>query len=91
MSDRDLAIAAEVGAVREGRATAALVLGLLGLVFGVLAPFALVLGYRSLRAIQGSDEWLTGKRSALTGLLAGAVGTLVAVAGTGYWLCAAFS
>jgi hypothetical protein len=91
MGDRHLALAASTGSVREGRATSALVLGLLGLVFGVFAPFALFLGYRSLRTIGGSDEWLTGRWSALTGVVAGAVGTLVILVGTGFWLWAAFS
>jgi hypothetical protein len=91
VNDRYLTLAAAVGAVRERRATTALVLGLLGLLFGVFAPFALVVGYRSLRAIRGSDGWLTGQWAALAGMLLGAFGTLLILVGTGYWLSAAFS
>ena len=91
MGNRYLAAAAASGSVRERRAALALVLGILGLVFGILAPFALVLGYRSLQAIHGSHEWLTGQWWALTGMLAGALGTIVMLVGIGYWLFAAFS
>jgi hypothetical protein len=77
--------------MRERRATTALVLGLLGLFFGIFAPFAIVSGYRSLRDIQRAHGRLTGQASALTGIVAGALGTFALVVGVGWWLWSAFS
>jgi hypothetical protein len=75
--------------LRERRATTALLLGLLGLFFGILAPFALVSGVRSLRDIQRARGRLTGEASALTGIIGGALGSAALVVGVSWWLWSA--
>jgi hypothetical protein len=69
-------------------ATRALVLGLLSLPFGVLAPFAIWSGARSLRRIRASDGELKGATRATSGLVGGVVGLSTLVAGVAYWLLA---
>ncbi len=65
---------------RDRAATRALVLGLLGLWFGIFAPFAIWSGARSLLRIQTSDGVLTGGASAGVGLVTGLVGLAAVVA-----------
>lgn len=72
--------------MRDRAATRALVLGLLGLPFGIVAPFAVWTGVRSLRRIRRAKGELTGETSALLGLVAGLLGVATLVVGTGYWL-----
>ena len=74
--------------MKDREATTALVLGLLGLPFGVFAPFAVWTGVRSLRRIRAAGGELTGETSALLGLVAGLLGVAVIVAGTAYWFLA---
>jgi hypothetical protein len=74
--------------VRDRSATRALVLGLLSLPFGVLSPFAIAAGWRSLRRIRGSGGTSTGAFSATIGLLGGAIGAILLVAGLLAWLAA---
>jgi hypothetical protein len=77
-----------LAAVRDRSATRALVLGLLSLPFGILSPFAIWSGGRSLRRIQTSRGTIRGAGSALAGLLAGLAGAIFLVAGVLYWLFA---
>jgi hypothetical protein len=65
------------------------VLGLLALWFGVFAPLAIFSAARSLRRIRASNGELRGAGSATTGLVAGAIGMVVILAGVGYWILAA--
>lgn len=74
--------------MRDRAATRALVLGLLGLWFGVFAPFAIFSGARSLRRISASQGELKGAAAATGGLVAGIVGLATIVAGVAYWLLA---
>jgi hypothetical protein len=64
------------------------VLGLLGLPFGIFAPFAVWSGARSLRRIGASGGELTGTGSALLGLVAGLIGVAALAGGTAYWFLA---
>ena len=75
--------------MRDRGATRALVLGLLALWFGVFAPFAIFSATRSLLRIRASSGALGGAGSATAGLVAGAIGMVVIVAGIGYWILAA--
>jgi hypothetical protein len=75
--------------MRDRGATRALVLGLLAMWFGVFAPFAIFSATRSLLRIRASNGELSGAASATTGLVAGAIGMVVIVAGIGYWVLAA--
>jgi hypothetical protein len=75
--------------MRDRGATRALVLGLFALWFGVFAPFAIFSATRSLLRIRASNGELQGSARAMTGLVAGAIGMLVIVAGVGYWILAA--
>lgn len=61
-------------------------LGLLSLPFGIVSPFAIVSGGRSLRRIRTSEGALHGAASALIGLLAGLTGAFFLVAGILFWL-----
>ncbi len=70
---------------RERSATRALVLGLLALPFGIVAPFALLAGTSSLRRIHASDGALTGDTSAWVGVVGGLLGLTVVLVGTAYW------
>ena len=73
---------------REASATRALVLGLLGLPFGIFAPFAVWAGARSLLNIRNSPGNLTGEGSAFIGLDAGLIGVAFLIIGTAYWILA---
>ena len=57
--------------------------------FGVFAPFAIFSATRSLRRIRASNGELRGAGSATAGLVAGAIGMIVIVAGIAYWILAA--
>ncbi len=72
--------------VRDRSAMRALVLGLLALPFGVLSPFAIVSGIRSLRRIQCSGGTATGRFYAAVGLLGGVMGAVFLVGGVIFWL-----
>lgn len=72
--------------MRDLDATRSVVLGVLGLFCGILAPFALLTGLNSLRRIRASRGTLSGENSAAFGLMAGIIGTLFLVGGTIYWL-----
>jgi hypothetical protein len=72
--------------VRDRSATRALVLGLLSLVFGILSPFAIWSGSRSLSRIHASHGDLHGTGAALAGLMSGLAGAAFLVAGLLYWL-----
>jgi len=74
--------------MRDRSATRALLLGLLGLPFGILAPFAVYAAARSLWRIRSSNGELRGGGSATIGLVAGLVGLAAFAAGTTYWLLA---
>jgi len=73
---------------RDRAATRALVLGLLGLWFGIFAPFAIWSGARSLLRIRSSDGALIGGASAGVGLITGLVGLAAVVIGIAYWVLA---
>ena len=75
--------------MRDRAATRALVLGLLSLPFGVLAPFAIWSGARSLRRIRASGGKLRGATRAAAGLIAGSISLATIVVGTVYWVLAA--
>jgi hypothetical protein len=74
--------------MRDRAATRALVLGLLGLPFGVFAPFAIWSGGRSLRRIRISNGELKGATSATIGLVAGIIGLASLILGVAYWFLA---
>ena len=74
--------------MRDRAATRALVLGLLGLPFGVFAPFAIWSGGRSLRRIRISNGELRGATSATIGLVAGIIGLASLILGVTYWFLA---
>jgi hypothetical protein len=74
--------------MRDRAATRALVLGLLGLPFGVFAPFAIWSGGRSLRRIRLSNGELDGATSATIGLVAGIIGLASLILGVAYWFLA---
>jgi hypothetical protein len=65
-----------------------LVLGLLGLPFGIFAPFAVWSGFRSLRRIRAAHGELGGETAAALGLAAGLLGVAAIVVGTAYWFLA---
>lgn len=72
--------------MRDRGATRALVLGLLALWFGIIAPFAIFSGARSLRRIRASGGALSGAASATTGLVTGIVALAVIVLAWAYWI-----
>ena len=74
--------------MRDRAATRALVLGLLALPFGVLAPFAIFSGTLSLLRIRASGGELRGTSSAAAGMVAGVVALATMLFGIGYWLLA---
>jgi len=74
--------------MRDRAATRALILGLLALPFGVLAPFAIWIAARSLRRIISSGGSLTGVASASAGLVAGTIALVFATAGIAWWMIA---
>jgi hypothetical protein len=73
---------------RDRAATRALVLGLLGLWFGIFAPFAIWSGARSLHRIRASDGALSGGTPAAVGLIAGTIGLVALVIGIALWALA---
>ncbi|HET7338863.1 MAG TPA: hypothetical protein VFK22_04890 [Candidatus Dormibacteraeota bacterium] len=74
--------------MRDRGATRALVLGLLSLWFGIVAPFAIFSAVRSLQRIRTSNGELQGAASATTGLVAAFIAVAVIVAGVTYWIVA---
>ncbi len=74
--------------MRDRAATRALVLGLLALPLGVLAPFAIWAGARSLRRIRASGGEVHGATAAATGLVAGLISLAFLIAGATYWFAA---
>jgi hypothetical protein len=74
--------------VRDRAATRALVLGLLALWFGILAPFAIFSATRSLRRIRASHGELRGAAAATGGLVAGLIALATIIAGVAYWFLA---
>lgn len=72
----------------DSRATQALVLGLLSLPFGILAPFAIWTAIRSLGRIRATDGVLRGATRATAGLVGGILGLASFVIGTAYWFLA---
>jgi hypothetical protein len=74
--------------MRDRSATRALVLGLLGLPFGVFAPFAIWSGARSLVRIRATNGELRGATSAATGLVAGLISLVSLIVGATYWFIA---
>lgn len=72
--------------MRDRAATRALVLGILALPFGLLSPFAIWSGARSLLRIRRSKGELRGALAATTGLLTGLLGLATALIGIAYWL-----
>lgn len=72
--------------VRERDATWAVVLGVLAMFLGILGPFALRTGLRSLSNINRSRGMLRGTGSALFGIVAGALATLFLVLGIAWFL-----
>jgi len=71
--------------VRDRAATRALVLGLLALWFGILAPFAIFSATRSLGRIRASHGELRGAAAATGGLVAGLVALATIIVGVAYW------
>ena len=61
---------------------------MLGLPFGIFAPFAVWSAARSLRRISASRGELNGTGAALLGLVAGLIGVGALVGGTAYWFLA---
>jgi hypothetical protein len=74
--------------VRDRAAARALVLGLLALWFGILAPFAIVSAAGSLRRIHASHGELRGAGAATGGLVAGLIALATIIAGVAYWFLA---
>ena len=74
--------------MRDRSATRALVLGLLGLPLGILSPFAIWTGVRSLARIRASDGELWGAFSATIGVAAGVAGLAALITGVTYWFLA---
>jgi len=73
--------------VRTDRgAIRALVLGLISMWFGLLAPFAIWSAARSLRRIRASGGRLGGTAFAAAGLAGGLIGLVVMAVGLTYWL-----
>ena len=62
--------------------------GLLSLMFGVFAPFAIWAGVESIYRIRTGPGNLTGERSALVGLVAGTVSLIFLIGGATYWFLA---
>ena len=73
---------------RQRSAGRALVLGLLALPFGILAPFAIWSGVRALRRIHAADGAVRGEVFAWIGIAGGALGLTAFVVGTAYWFLA---
>lgn len=73
---------------KASHAIRALVLGLLSMPFGVLAPFAIWAAISAMRRIRRSNGALTGQTAAVFGLVAGILGLTALIAGTAYWFSA---
>lgn len=73
---------------RERSATRALVLGLLSLLFGILAPFAIWAGVETLYRIRTGPGNLTGENFAWIGLVAAFFGLTFTVIGIAAWFLA---
>ena len=71
---------------RDRSATQALVFGLLSLLFGVFAPFAIWAGIGSLYRIRTGPGNLTGEGSALVGLVAGFIALAFTLLGIVFWV-----
>ena len=69
----------QTGPTSSGKATASLVLGILGLVFCplVCSVLALVFGYQSRREIDASGGRISGRGSATAGIVLGWVGLVI--------------
>lgn len=76
----------EVVSRTERRANRAFALGLISLPLGLLGPFAIVSGWRSLRAMAASGGTLTGEGRAVFGLVAGSLSTGFLVLGVARFL-----
>ena len=63
-------------------------LGLLGLPFGIFAPFAVWFGLRSLRRIRAANGEVGGETAAALGLAAGLLGIAAFIGGSAYWFLA---
>jgi hypothetical protein len=74
--------------MRDRSATRALILGLLGLPFGIFAPFAIWSGARCLLRIRSSNGDLTGAFAAALGLAAGVASLAALAGGAAYWFLA---
>lgn len=74
--------------MRDRSATPALILGLLSLPFGILAPLAIWFGARALWRIHIAEGSLRGAGSAAGGLVTGLVGLGTLIFGTVYWVLA---
>jgi hypothetical protein len=74
--------------MKDRSATRALVLGLLSLPFGIVAPFAIWTSSRSLGRIRASNGDLRGATLATAGLIAGVLGLASFLVGTAYWFLA---
>ena len=71
----------QTGGGSSGKATASLVLGILGLIFCPLicSVLALVFGYQARNEIDGSGGRITGRGSATAGIVLGWVGVAICV------------
>lgn len=71
----------QTGPASSGKATAALVMGILGLVFCPLicSVLALVFGYQSRNEIDGSGGQLKGRGNATAGIVLGWIGVVICV------------
>ena len=71
----------QTGPTSSGKATASLVLGILGLVFCPLicSVLALVFGYQSRREIDASGGQMSGRGSATAGIVLGWIGVVICV------------
>jgi hypothetical protein len=76
----------EVASGTERRANRAFALGLLSLPLGLLGPFAVVSGWRSLQAMAASGGALTGEGRAVFGLVAGSLSTGFLILGVARFL-----
>ncbi|MDQ6791861.1 MAG: hypothetical protein M3075_14650 [Candidatus Dormibacteraeota bacterium] len=76
----------KVASRTERRANRAFALGLISLPLGLLGPFAIVSGWRSLRAMAASGGTLTGEGRAAFGLVAGSLSTGFLILGVARFL-----
>jgi len=76
----------EVLSRTERHANRAFALGLVSLPLGLLGPFAIVSGWRSLRAMAASGGTLTGEGRAVFGLVAGSLSTGFLILGVAHFL-----